>query len=279
MTDASLSQRIRRRLKRELRGLGLPERSPRPRRLGRDELIRQLGERERGLVTEVFFENRDLSNLDLRGLKAENLTLERCRLRKTNLESSSFFNAKLVDCDCRGLRAPRSDWTDVVLERCILSESDLTGMTLTGSCEAVRIDRSLLTDACLEGANLFAAVLVESDLRGAKLEGAVLEEADLSRANVFDTKCSKVRARGAVFCNTICIGADFREADLTDASFIDCLARVADFRGAQLRRAVFRETDLGEADFSSADMAEVVFENSRLWHAAGLESIESDRIE
>ena len=275
MSDPSLPQRVLGRLRRELRGLGFSARPPRKRRLDRDELIDRIAEQQRGLVAELNFEDRDLSNLDLRGLIAEKLTLTRCRLRKTRLDGSKFLEVRLVDCDCRGLSAVRAAWGDVVLERCVLSESDLTGIALSGTCEAVRLDRSLLVDARLDGANLYAAFLVESDLRGASLKGAVLEEADLSRANVFDTKCSKARSRGAVFENAVCIGADFRDADLTDASFVDCLARVADYRKAVLRRAVFRCADVGEADFSDAETTGIVFEGSRLWKAKGLDSIVS----
>jgi uncharacterized protein YjbI with pentapeptide repeats len=231
----------------------------------------RIAEVGKGLLREFRFEGRDLSRLALNGLVAERLTFVRCRFHETDLSNSNLREIRISDCDCRRLTAVDASWTDWMVEGCDLSESDLSGLSLSGSCSGIRLQGSLLTHAHLDEVNLYGAVLSGANLRDASLVGAVLEEAACGRANFFNTVCRGTKASNVVFDNAVCIGADFRNADLRGASFDGCQARVADFRSARLDGATFRGADLGEADFTAAETREVVFDDARRWNVRGLD--------
>jgi uncharacterized protein YjbI with pentapeptide repeats len=243
------------------------------RKLEREELVARVLEIRRGIFREHHFVNRDLSHLDLRGIVGEGLVFSRCWFRGTRMDGSELRDCRFVDCDGRRMTAVGASWSDLSVEGSDFSEADLSGISLTGRCQGIRLERTILADARLEGVDLFSAVMDFADLREASLANASLNEATLRGARLFNAVCRNARAHGADFSSADCTGADFRKADVSRACFASCRARITDFRSAIVRHTVFRGADLGESDFTGAEIEGAEFDDSRTWNARGLASI------
>ena len=100
----------------------------------------------------------------------------------------------------------------------------------SGECTFCDLGGANLTNATLDGANLYAASLSQ-----AKLRGANLSYANLYGANLYIADLSYANLRGANLTNATLNGAYLYGADLTDANLDGAsLDRVidADFNGA-----------------------------------------------
>lgn len=121
---------------------------------------------------------------------------------------------------------------------------DLTTLLDTKICNECNLERAVLRDQQLAGAQLKAADLNRADLRGANLRGANLTEASLRRAKLGHTDLRGAKLRratliGVDLTETHLIGADLREADLRHLD-IDIAFEFVELIGVQLDGARFK---------------------------------------
>ncbi len=132
-----------------------------------------------------------------------------------------------------------------------------------------------------------------TDLRGTNWTGVEAEDADFShsdcspsygwwydsvtcfdKANLSKSTMSDIDARNASFRGTNlelveANGANFRDADLTDAYCRGMEAKDADFRGSRLKRAVFKAAELCRSRFERARMDHTDFRYADMRGATG----------
>jgi len=73
-------------------------------------------------------------------------------------------------------------------------------------------------------------------------------------------------------------GAELREAQLSDVSFIDCRLDLVGLRFAKLERVVFRDCRMSECDFYESSLKDVLFERCQLREAT-FTAVSAQRIE
>ncbi len=137
-----------------------------------------------------------------------------------------------------------------------LADADLSDMELDGAnlSEAV-LDGAELFDSNLANTNLKMATMRGADLSGANLGGAELYKADLREASLIGADLS-----GAYLAEADLTGADLRGvklegADLGGADLTDTNCSEADFTGASLVRSRLARTDLRNANLAHADLS------------------------
>jgi uncharacterized protein YjbI with pentapeptide repeats len=156
--------------------------------------------------------------LNLRGLKLENLDLTNAFLRGADLTGSSLARSNISE----------ADFSDATLVNTNLSE-----------CFALNASFKY---AVLDGANLGAALLIGADFTGALL----------TRANL-----SFVSARRADFSRALLAEADFRGADFGDTNFQGALLVEANFEGARFEGARFGGSALSRSQAEQVNVGEL----------------------
>lgn len=148
--------------------------------------------------------------------------------------------------------APR---TRTAVERAVLCNADLRGANLLGG---------ELSGADLRGANLSGANLTGANLSGASLTSANLRDALLSSADLRDADLSGARLIGAAMINTNLSGAELRMALLNRADLRLANLSLAELSKANLSSASLTDADLGHADLTDADLRGAVMPRANL---------------
>jgi uncharacterized protein YjbI with pentapeptide repeats len=181
----------------------------------------------------------------------------------------SFAGKNLSFLDLAGLRFKKADLSGVNLNGADLSASDLSGSNLAGA----NLDNTNLARANFSGANLKSATLmtvtahltaepnpadapkfIGANLAGAKiaarLDGADFRNADLTRAVLGQM----IATWGSYRPRAVLIAANFSGATLLEADLSKGMFRFARFNDANLTGANLHDCDFTKADFSGADL-------------------------
>ncbi len=175
-------------------------------------------------------------------------------LREMNLEEADFSGLDLSHVDLSGSNLRDVKMVGTKLEGAILSGAELSGADLTKAIlDGAQMSRVHLAHSCLEEASMrFAilrgSVLWDSNFRDANLKGAILnaaelcdcdfesaclDGADLYLANLDYASFKKASLRSARLDSVRwSYYADFTEADVTGADFVDCALNENLFSGA-----------------------------------------------
>ena len=155
-------------------------------------------------------------------------------------------------------------------KRADLSGANLDGLDLSG----VLLSGANFRGASLNKTNLSSAQLIHADFSGASLQGTNLRRADLLLANFSGANLSGADLSGAAPASdnpyvSTRRGPKFKEADLTDALFVETYCYRSDFSGAKLIRTNFSQSYLSDADLRGAnlsgnDLSEAVLVNAHL---------------
>lgn len=254
------------------------------------------------LYTSGSYKNRQLNDIqlsamDLSGWDFSGQSLVRARIRSSKLSDAIFDGANLtnayVDGGDHDLQSDVSfravDFTNTTFSTNARWErADFTGANLEGArLGANGFVDSIFTDAIIRGAdlsrvfnfgftleNLYSTAsyksgdLTEIEVRAGDLTGADFHGVDLSGAVLVGVELDSANFRGAtavgVSIRGSLEGADFQDADLTDAGFTYDPVTSIDFRGADLSGAGFLSASLTGADLTDA----TVF-GTRFVHANG----------
>lgn len=224
------------------------------------QLIPQLRQRtvKRTLAKILVLHNGNLNQVDLSGTNlgyiiespdAFTLVLEQQNLagivwRNAVLSGARFRKAKFFAPGADGRRDTFDDWiTD-------FSGSDLTEVSLV----AAQLRHTIFRSTSLLRANLSNSIAPYADFSGANASSAWFIAADI---------------RNGIFDGTSLVGADFTDADLSQASLIDARLRQATLVAAKLTEADLTGADLSEAklietDLSAANLRQANLSNSWL---------------
>lgn len=212
------------------------------RKISKEELNKILENHKHWLNKDVEgWENMcaDLRDMDLRGVD-----LSEANLRMAELNGVDLFEACLRNADFRGAH----------LNGAILGFTDLCGANLNGAylrwanlCSS-NLHGAKLFMANLSNADLYAANFYSADLSNAKLYRVNLRAADLSGANL----CNAI-----LFMADLC-GANLRGADLTGANL--CKAHLYGANLSRAKLYISRDSLIG-ADFREADLSEAILSN------------------
>lgn len=210
------------------------------------QLIPQLRQRtvKRTLAKILVLHNGNLNQVDLSGTNlgyiiespdAFTLVLEQQNLagvvwRNAVLSGARFRKAKFFDPGADGRRDTFDDWiTD-------FSGSDLTEVSLV----AAQLRHTIFRNTSLLRANLSNSIAPYADFSGANASSAWFIAADI---------------RNGIFDGTGLVGADFTDANLSQASLIEARLRQATLTAANLAEADLTGADLSEANLSEADLS------------------------
>lgn len=181
----------------------------------------------------------DLRNMDLRGVD-----LSEADLRRAELSDVDLFEACLHNVDFRGANLSGANLSFTDLCRTSLNGANLRGADLCSS----NLHGAKLFMANLSNADLYAANFYHADLSNAKLYRANLRAADLSGANLCNT---------ILIMADLC-GASLRGADLSGAKLCKAHLYGANLNRAKLY--ISRDNLIG-ADFREADLSEAILSN------------------
>lgn len=181
-----------------------------------------------GLLQIVYIEGRDLDVLIQMDNESPREIVSAIRKaqelgQSAKKEHQNLKGLKLTDLDLSDLDLAGFDFSDCEMSRCNLSGSK-----------------------CL-GADFSGAVLYKATLDGAEFLGATFRGANLSG-------CSAAKAG---FGMSIITSANFFDARMEDATFVEAQVRHSDLRATKLARSRFYGADLEQSDFSQADMESV----------------------
>ena len=203
----------------------------------------------------------DLTNATLIGANLAGANFEGATIRGTDGKNDANFQGATSILDAKGLpeyvpcELP-DNLRDAKLAQCDfkgvdLYGADLTNATLTGA----DLSNATLTGAALMGADLLSANLQGADLTGADMRGAVDKCLD------GDTQLSKLS------CDTIpnpLPGADLSNATLTEATLIGANLAGANLEGSDLTGAHLNHLPLPGTPIPGADLREATLIGANL---------------
>jgi uncharacterized protein YjbI with pentapeptide repeats len=170
--------------------------------------------------------------------------LERKKITERNLREAYLVRAFLSGAEFE--------------EKTNLSYANLQGADLG----VANLQEADLAGANLQEADLAGANLQEADLAGANLQGADLAGANLQGANLRVVKLQEANLRGANLQEADLTSANLQEADLIDANL-----QGADLTSANLQEADLRDANLQGADLTSANLQEANLTSANLQEA------------
>jgi fluoroquinolone resistance protein len=111
-----------------------------------------------------------------------------CDLTLSQFDRSSLFAIEMVDCNLRGARFNRADFSRAFGRKVVRTE---------GALRDCNLELAEMSEIRLPGCDLSQSRLREADLTGADLEGANLTGADLFGALLTDVRLAGADLRGA----------------------------------------------------------------------------------
>jgi uncharacterized protein YjbI with pentapeptide repeats len=147
------------------------------------------------------------------------------------------------------------EWPKESLSGVDVSQAYLEGINLyKADLVDANLDNSNLIDAILINAKLSYASLEATNLTNAKLSGAILYQANLSNASLLNTSLVEAKMMEANLSGAILINARLNGADLSDANLTDANLFGADLDTANLSNAILLATDLRTNDLFSNNL-------------------------
>ena len=175
----------------------------------------------------------------LREMNLEGADFSGLDLSHVDLSGSYLRKAKMVGTKLEGAILNGADFSEADLTKAILDGAQMSRVHLTHSCleeasmQFAILQGSILWDSNFKGANLKGAILTESELCNCVFESACLDRADLYLANLDYASFKKASLRGArIDSVSWSYYANFTDADVTGADFIDCSLNKESFTGA-----------------------------------------------
>jgi len=177
---------------------------------------------------------------DLSGFNLTRIGFERCNFAKTLLKGTMFGSA--VECDFT-----QASGDSIVFDH------------IAGSCFQGAVLKGLQTNSRIAGVDFSAAKLAHSNF-GCFTDKHAVSKNGVNMPAVF----RGAKLRGLSMEHAVSAGADFAQADLTDAVLRDCHFVGANFRSAILTGARFYDCKFERADFSDAALVKAEFPRSNL---------------
>lgn len=241
---------------------------------------------------DLLLDEKDFSDLDLRGLKLDTLVFRRADFRGSDLRNARFQDLEVEESDFRNVKGYNIEMHDCEFNNCKFSDSDFSGSEL--DFKAIGCNFS----SCdFEHASLYGTSFESCDLRHSTLsDGGNFQNCDLSYSdfkNLYDfpfvVDCT---IKGATFefednrddedyistpkiLESVTIEGvlshfDFSNTNLTGVSFADTSLKHINFEGADLDYVDFSNTNFeSSVSFKNANLTDVDFRRCR-----GLENVD-----
>jgi uncharacterized protein YjbI with pentapeptide repeats len=213
-------------------------------------------------------------------------------LKGAYLEEAAWAGVELSGADLRNAELSRAYLWGARLDRTLLDDARLAGADFrTASLDAARLDRADLSrarlarvqarhthfeSACLRAADLESALLDGAKFLNADLGGARLVAASLVGANLSAARFDGADFTGANLSRAVLPGRMLSRARFENARFTGANLSRCNLEGMELPDAFFAEADLSHALLTSSCMPGADFRNADL-HAAGLAEVDWER--
>ncbi|WP_413175707.1 pentapeptide repeat-containing protein [Anabaena azotica] len=216
----------------------------------------QLGSKssEENSLFRLVLDNTDLSGVVFKSANLNQASLKASRFRSAG-EDGRWDTYDDAIADLSKIQMKQANLTEANLSRVLMNRSDLSRAIL---------NKANLSNARLVGTNLSSTQLIGSDMQKIILEDAILTGADISdaklmEADLYAANLGRVSAIGtqlshANLTNTDWQGADLSEAYLDNANLTNANFSAARLLGAVLRSANMKNANLRNADLSRADL-------------------------
>ncbi len=209
----------------------------------------------------------DLSYMDLRESNFQNADLCQANLTRSDLYYACFNNAKLVgvnlyqawlnDAELFKTDLRKANLETTHFENARLSEIKLSAIDYSYNFEASFLNNLVFRNVSLQG-SIFENSVIENvvfntcnlqntEFAGALLKQAIFENCDLTNAS-FSHYSDRIRE--AIFKNSNLNNTDFRFTNLTRVIFENVSLKGADFRWSDLTRIDFTGLDVRGANFT-----------------------------
>lgn len=226
----------------------------------------------------------DLSKLDLTGVNFTGARLKKVDLSDSNLSGASFQGADLSQSNLSGTNMDDAVLDDVrfscancngTMFRAVSVEgADFSGLVLKdANFSNAYGEYADFSGADLTGAVFVGAKLPRSDFDGCQLAGADFRKAEIRDADFANVQAQKINMESADITGLRSGEAsDFREANIrftraAGSMWEGCVLDKADFTQAMLTGAQFVDASLIEANLDRVDAEGVNFEDAKLEHA------------
>ena len=175
-----------------------------------------------------------LREMNLEGAAFSGLDLSHVDFSDSYLRKVKMVGTKLEGAILNGADFSEADLTKAILDGAQMSRVHLTHSSLEeASMQFAIIQGSILWDSNFKGANLKGAILTASELCDCVFESACLDGAELYLANLDYASFKMASLRGArIDSVSWSYYANFTNADVTGADFIECSLNKNHFAGA-----------------------------------------------
>ena len=174
----------------------------------------------KAILNKAILNKAKLNGAELNEAKLNGAKLNRAELNEAELNEAELNEAELNKAKLNGAKLIRAKLIGAKLNDAKLIKADLNGADLSRAKLNFVGDLNFVAD--LSGAKLNKAILNDAELIGAELNGAALNKAILNKVILIDAKLIK---------------ADLREAKLNGADLKEAKLIKADLRGAKLNGA------------------------------------------
>ncbi len=174
---------------------------------------------------------------DLNGLQAREAKFTACTLNGTVASDSLFDRARFTNCTMKAARFDRASLAQTTLTSCLCIAAQFIGARMPG---LRTLSATSLQQACLDGADLSKASLQTTDLKQASLRETRLTDALIKECNLEATDGWHLTARHADFTGSRICNANWRGANLMQASFARTVLENVDWSGTNLHAAFTR---------------------------------------
>lgn len=226
----------------------------------------------------------DLSKLDLSGINLAGARMNKVDLSDSNLSRAILKKADLSQSNLSGANLEGAVLDDVRLGGAICANTIFRSVSIEGAdFSGLVLKDADFSNACGEYADfsvadLTGAVFVEAKLPRSDFDGCQLTGTDFRKAEIRDAEFANVQAQKINMESADITGlrsgeaSDFREANIrftraAGSMWEGCVLDKADFTQAVLTGAQFVDASLNEANFDRVDAEGVNFEDANLEHA------------
>jgi uncharacterized protein YjbI with pentapeptide repeats len=230
-------------------------------------------------LTDASFDGASIRSCTFNGALMQGASMNNMDARDTNFSQAVWRGAQaqrisLAQCDLTGIDATQANLSGGQLEQCTLDQACLTQATLSATtfsgvraaqadfshvqAEGMRIDSdTTLAQANFEHAHLAKCSFMHSHFGGSVWRDAEVSDGLILACDLRDTQAQRLRARRAVFKDSRIQDADWRQADLMQASFDYAVIERVDasgsnWHGTQTRTATIRSMRLQDSLLSAS---------------------------
>ncbi|MBV7486026.1 DUF2169 domain-containing protein [Bordetella sp. BOR01] len=199
----------------------------------------------------ALLQDLDLSDVSLRGVDLSRAQIERCILRRADLDGAKFHETDLRQCDLAEARLDGSDFNLAMLTGCALDGVSAQGADFSQA----RLKTVSLAKAVLGGTQWAGAQVGECGFEQAAMQAAQAGRAQFTACRLPGLDAGRGDFTWATFDQCVLTDAVFEGATLAHATLIACQASGSTFVDARMPGLrTLKNSDLSRARLDRANM-------------------------